>query len=199
MRVLTVYAHPNPKSFCHAILERFTEGLNDGGHTCEVLDLYEVRFDPVFRMQDFGSYVHESMPREILEAMNLRQRVLDFAGGPVRRAIASVSLSTVGDCGVSRDQERRARVLLPRRCGQRRHKPGVSDTRVPTGQGVLAPPPGDGQSAEIPEHKGWLANRSSASAFALRAPADNLRELAPSEGWCGSGDLNPDGLAATSS
>ena len=27
MRVLTVYAHPNPASFCHAILERFTEGL----------------------------------------------------------------------------------------------------------------------------------------------------------------------------
>jgi NAD(P)H dehydrogenase (quinone) len=89
MRVLTVYAHPNPQSFCHAILERFTEGLKDGGHTSEVLDLYAVRFDPVFRMQDFGSYVHESMPRDILEAMNLRQRVLDAAGGPVRRAIAS--------------------------------------------------------------------------------------------------------------
>jgi len=27
MNVLTVYAHPNPKSFCHAILEQFTLGL----------------------------------------------------------------------------------------------------------------------------------------------------------------------------
>jgi NAD(P)H dehydrogenase (quinone) len=27
MRVLTVYAHPNPKSFCHAVLEQFNEGL----------------------------------------------------------------------------------------------------------------------------------------------------------------------------
>lgn len=24
MRVLTVYAHPNPKSFCHAILQQFS-------------------------------------------------------------------------------------------------------------------------------------------------------------------------------
>ena len=27
MKVLTVYAHPNPKSFCHAILQQFIKGL----------------------------------------------------------------------------------------------------------------------------------------------------------------------------
>jgi NAD(P)H dehydrogenase (quinone) len=89
MRVLTVYAHPNPKSFCHAILQQFTKGLEDAGHVSEVVDLYAIRFDPVFRMQDFASYVHESMPAEILEKMNLKQRVLDFAGGPIQRFIAS--------------------------------------------------------------------------------------------------------------
>jgi NAD(P)H dehydrogenase (quinone) len=89
MRVLTVYAHPNPKSFCHAILQQFTQGLEDAGHVSEVVDLYAIRFDPVFRMQDFASYVHESMPAEILEKMNLKQRVLDFAGGPIQRFIAS--------------------------------------------------------------------------------------------------------------
>ena len=83
MKVLTVYAHPNPKSFCHAILQQFTKGLEEAGHTSEVVDLYAIRFDPVFRMQDFASYVHESMPLEILEQMNLKQRVLDSAGGPV--------------------------------------------------------------------------------------------------------------------
>ena len=40
MHVLTVYAHPNPKSFCHAVLEQFNEGLREAGHTNEVLDLY---------------------------------------------------------------------------------------------------------------------------------------------------------------
>lgn len=89
MRVLTVFAHPNPRSFCHAILRQFTKGLEDAGHTSEVVDLYAIRFDPVFRMQDFASYVHESMPLEILEQMNLKQRVLDSAGGPIQRFIAS--------------------------------------------------------------------------------------------------------------
>ncbi len=89
MRVLTVYAHPNPKSFCHAILQQFTKGLEDAGHTSEVVDLYAIRFDPVFRTQDFASYVHESMPAEILEEMNLKRYVLDAAGGPIQRFIVS--------------------------------------------------------------------------------------------------------------
>jgi NAD(P)H dehydrogenase (quinone) len=89
MKVLTVYAHPNPKSFCHAILQQFTKGLGDAGHVSEVVDLYAIRFDPVFRLPDFASYVHESMPIDILEQMNLKQRVLDSAGGPIQRFIAS--------------------------------------------------------------------------------------------------------------
>ena len=89
MRVLTVYAHPNPKSFCHAILEQFTKGLADAGHTCEVVDLYAINFDPVFRLADYASYVHESIPLEILEDMNLKKYVLDAAGGPIRRFIAA--------------------------------------------------------------------------------------------------------------
>jgi NAD(P)H dehydrogenase (quinone) len=92
MKVLTVYAHPNPKSFCHAILQQFTKGLEDAGHSSEVVDLYAIRFDPVFRMQDFASYVHESMPLEILEQMNLKKDVLDAAGGPVQRFVASLWL-----------------------------------------------------------------------------------------------------------
>ena len=89
MKVLTVYAHPNRKSFCHAILQQFTKGLEEAGHASEVVDLYAIRFDPVFRMEDFAGYVHESMPADILEEMNLKQYVLDAAGGPIQRFIAS--------------------------------------------------------------------------------------------------------------
>jgi NAD(P)H dehydrogenase (quinone) len=59
--VLAVYAHPSPKSFCQAVLLQFTKGLEAAGHTSEVVDLYAIGFDPVFRTQDFASYVHESM------------------------------------------------------------------------------------------------------------------------------------------
>jgi NAD(P)H dehydrogenase (quinone) len=89
MRVLTVIAHPNPKSFCHAVLNRFTEGLGDAGHSYEVVDLYAIDFDPVFRTEDYASYVHESMPPSVLERMNLRQQVLDTMRGPIRRFVAA--------------------------------------------------------------------------------------------------------------
>jgi NAD(P)H dehydrogenase (quinone) len=102
MNVLTVYAHPNPKSFCHAILEQFIRGLKDAGHISEVVDLYAIRFDPVFRMQDFASYVHESMPPDILAEMNLKQRVLDSAGGPIQRFIASRLLRNKDDVAVAK-------------------------------------------------------------------------------------------------
>jgi NAD(P)H dehydrogenase (quinone) len=89
MHILTVYAHPNPKSFCHAVLERFTAGLKDAGHTFEIIDLYAIRFDPVFSMRDYAGYVHENMPLEVLESMNLKQRILENSGGPIQRFIAS--------------------------------------------------------------------------------------------------------------
>jgi NAD(P)H dehydrogenase (quinone) len=92
MKVLTVIANPNPKSFCHTILRQFTKGLAEAGHTSEVVDLYAIRFDPVFHTQDFASYVHESMPPEILEEMNLKQHVLDTARGPIQRFAVSLWL-----------------------------------------------------------------------------------------------------------
>jgi len=85
MRVLVVIANPNPKSFCHAVLGEFTAGLKEGGHSTEVVDLYAERFDPVLRVRDFNSYVHESMPMDVLSSMNLKQRALETAGGPLRR------------------------------------------------------------------------------------------------------------------
>jgi NAD(P)H dehydrogenase (quinone) len=102
MRVLTVYAHPNPKSFCHAILQQFTKGLEEAGHTNEIVDLYAINFDPVFRMMDFASYVHESIPIELLEEMNIRQLVLDNAGGPIQRFVATRWLRSMSTAEVAK-------------------------------------------------------------------------------------------------
>jgi NAD(P)H dehydrogenase (quinone) len=97
-----VYAHPTPKSFCHAVLQQFTKGLEDAGHISEVVDLYAIRFDPVFRTPDFASYVHESMPSEILEAMNLKQHVLDSAADPITRFGASLWLRNKSPVEIAR-------------------------------------------------------------------------------------------------
>jgi len=92
MRVLTVIANPNPRSFCHAVLERFSAGLAEAGHEHEVVDLYAIKFDPVFRMEDFASYVHPSMPDDVLESMDLRARARTAVRGPLRRLGVSLLL-----------------------------------------------------------------------------------------------------------
>jgi NAD(P)H dehydrogenase (quinone) len=67
MKVLVVYAHPNPKSFNHAILESFTEGLKEGGHTPEVVDLYGISFNPCLGLEDFAQFSGGQMPKDVLE------------------------------------------------------------------------------------------------------------------------------------
>jgi NAD(P)H dehydrogenase (quinone) len=69
MKVLTVYANPNPRSFCHAILEQFSRGLKDAGHTNEVVDLYAIKFDPVLKLRDYTNWIDETTPIETLKAM----------------------------------------------------------------------------------------------------------------------------------
>ena len=88
MRVLTVYAHPNPASFCHALLDQFTRGLADAGHTYEVVDLHAIGFDPVFRRDDYAFFIHESLPEELLNQAELRENMIAMSGGPVRRRVA---------------------------------------------------------------------------------------------------------------
>lgn len=66
MKVLVVYVHPDPKSFCNAILGAFTNGLKDGGHTFEVVDLYAIKFDPCIKLEDLVQFTGGKMPQDIL-------------------------------------------------------------------------------------------------------------------------------------
>ena len=66
MEVLVVYAHANPKSFNHAVLEAFTRGLKDGGHAFEVVDLYAINFDPCLTKEEFA-FEKAKDPSQVLE------------------------------------------------------------------------------------------------------------------------------------
>jgi NAD(P)H dehydrogenase (quinone) len=66
MNVLIVYGHPNPQSFNHALLEAFTEGLKEAGHTYEVSDLYGGGFDALFKGPDFAQFTGGEMPADVL-------------------------------------------------------------------------------------------------------------------------------------
>jgi len=69
MKILTVYANPNPRSFCHTILKQFSQGLKDAGHANEVVDLYAIRFNPVLKLWDYASWIDETTPMEYLKGM----------------------------------------------------------------------------------------------------------------------------------
>ena len=53
MKILIVYAHPEPRSFCGALLQLSLATLRGAGHEVEVSDLYAQRFDPVGDRRDF--------------------------------------------------------------------------------------------------------------------------------------------------
>ena len=53
MNILIIYAHPNPKSFNHAILNRTKEKYEKDGDTVIIRDLYEINFNPVLSAKDF--------------------------------------------------------------------------------------------------------------------------------------------------
>jgi NAD(P)H dehydrogenase (quinone) len=87
MRVLTIYAHHNPRSFCHAILERFGEGLRDAGHENDVVDLHAMGFDPVFGDRDAPDWVDDSVPDDVLPHWQVKKSLLASARNPLRRLL----------------------------------------------------------------------------------------------------------------
>lgn len=111
MRVLTIYAHHNPRSFCHAVLERFTAGLRDAGHENEVVDLYAIRFDPVFRDRDGPDWVDDSVPDDVLAHWRVKPSLLAGARNPLRRILVR---RWIGGCD-DRELVRRLHALGPPR------------------------------------------------------------------------------------
>ncbi|MDX9720919.1 MAG: NAD(P)H-dependent oxidoreductase [Myxococcota bacterium] len=67
MKVLIVYCHPNPKSYCHAILETAREALSGAGHEVVVRELYALDFDPVLAPADFEALQAGSGRADVLE------------------------------------------------------------------------------------------------------------------------------------
>jgi NAD(P)H dehydrogenase (quinone) len=88
MKVLIIYAHPNPRSFTKAVLDNFVRGIQEAGHAYEVIDLYKIKFNPVFQDMDFSFFVDEDMPEDLFRQMNLREMIIELAGGPVKRFVA---------------------------------------------------------------------------------------------------------------
>ncbi len=87
MKVLVIYAHPNPRSFCHAVLEQFTRGLKDAGHNSEVIDLYAIKFDPVLKMKDYANWLPDQNAPDVVEKV-VKEQVFTRSTNWWKRIIA---------------------------------------------------------------------------------------------------------------
>jgi NAD(P)H dehydrogenase (quinone) len=97
MKVLIIYAHPNPMSFTKAILDNFVRGLRETGQKYEVVDLYKIKFNPIFQDMDSSFFVDDDMPKELFEQMDMRKMIIELAGGPIRRFIAKIYIKNKSD------------------------------------------------------------------------------------------------------
>jgi NAD(P)H dehydrogenase (quinone) len=97
MKVLIIYAHPNPMSFTKAILDNFVRGLREAGQKYEVVDLYKIKFNPIFQDMDSSFFVDDDMPKELFEQMDMRKMIIELAGGPIRRFIAKIYIKNKSD------------------------------------------------------------------------------------------------------
>ena len=71
MKYLVVYAHPNPKSFCHAIKEEIVVRLKEQGAIVDVRDLYQMGFNPVLSANDFMQLAQKKIPADIQKEQDL--------------------------------------------------------------------------------------------------------------------------------
>lgn len=54
MKVLIVYAHPERRSFCGAVLDQFQAGVVQGGAEVRLRDLYQLGFNPCLGIHEFA-------------------------------------------------------------------------------------------------------------------------------------------------
>lgn len=111
MKVLTIYAHHNPRSFCHAVLKSFSAGLQEAGHEHEVVDLYAIGFDPVFSERDAPDWVDNSVPHDVLAHWRVKASLLSGARNPLKRLLVRRWIGRSSD----REVVRRLHALGPPR------------------------------------------------------------------------------------
>jgi NAD(P)H dehydrogenase (quinone) len=97
MKVLIIFAHPNPKSFTRAVLDNFVKGIREAGHQYEIVDLYKIKFNPIFQDMDSAFFVDEDMPEYLFKQMDMKKMIIELAGGPVKRFIAKLYIKNKTD------------------------------------------------------------------------------------------------------
>ncbi|MDM7918370.1 MAG: NAD(P)H-dependent oxidoreductase [Methanosarcina sp.] len=69
MKVLYIFAHPEPKSFNSAMKDTALAALKEKGHEVKLSDLYAMEFNPVLKASDFTERKNPDLFNPFLEAI----------------------------------------------------------------------------------------------------------------------------------
>ena len=75
MKHFIVYAHPNTKSFCRAIVDKILDVLEMNGEEATVSNLYEMEFNPVLGHRDFEAIAQGTTLQDVED----EQRLIEWA------------------------------------------------------------------------------------------------------------------------
>jgi NAD(P)H dehydrogenase (quinone) len=68
MKVLVVFNHPYEKSYCNAILQSVTRGLQNGNHEVDLIHLDNDKFNPVMSGADLKAFVdHKPVDPQVID------------------------------------------------------------------------------------------------------------------------------------
>jgi NAD(P)H dehydrogenase (quinone) len=79
MHVYVIFAHPSKKSFNGQVLEEFTRGLKDSGHTYEIGNLYEMNFIPEMTVEQYEREVGLDPEASVPDDVKIEQEKIDHA------------------------------------------------------------------------------------------------------------------------
>ena len=59
MFVNIIISHPNPNSFCHALLNSFVDGAKTANHDVHIIDLYKDKFNPIMSLDEMRGNISD--------------------------------------------------------------------------------------------------------------------------------------------
>jgi len=77
MHIYIIFAHPSKKSFSYEVLNSFLQGLKEAGHTFEIGDLYEMRFNCEMDSQQYDREVGLNPSATVPNDVRLEQEKID--------------------------------------------------------------------------------------------------------------------------
>lgn len=73
MKISVILAHPDPKSFNHAIAQTAVEALKTNGHKIIFHDLYKEKFDPLLPAKEINEDARLSAKKKALRRNRFRR------------------------------------------------------------------------------------------------------------------------------